>query len=533
MVLLLPAIVTSQPPPPPDSELPEPPPPPDTDPPDTDPPDTDPPDTVPPDPPADTDPPDTVPPDPPDTVPPDPPDTVPPDSPAVAADEFTVSSTAGWQRTPFTLRQFEQFTISYVSGEWTVDSRNFPYVGLEGYTEDIDSQINQGCKYIADWPYGMLMGKVGENGELLRLDHGSPTPLQDGTLFLRIHDNDGCLADNDGSLTIRVTPVAGNPEPQGQPPAAPSNVQAEEIMHEGRLSTKVSWTDNADNELGFVVVDQKTSQEYEADQLPGIGSTGSLILPFVSCFRVFAYNDYGDSPLSDTVCSQPSTAPSPGQSGQSPQITLLGPSPLNHTQGCPFVGAGATATDTEDGDITDSIIITGTENLNKPGQQTLTYSVTDSAGNKDTKTRQVIVFGAIGTAGCLVGKPEGKAPNLIVYVHGCCTNAADVNALRTEFSEAYNKRKEFLLENGGWEIVIWDWSAHTPKDCIYIKDCADKAYKYARDNGSQELVDTINPHSKYGYIHLIAHSAGSKLIDGAAKRLSELKNQENAERPFI
>jgi hypothetical protein len=50
------------------------------------------------------------------------------------------------------------------------------------------------------------------------------------------------------------------------------------------------------------------------------------------------------------------------QKGQPPVITFLGDSLLQHTQGCPFDPA-ATATDAEDGDLTDAIIVTGTENL--------------------------------------------------------------------------------------------------------------------------------------------------------------------------
>jgi hypothetical protein len=95
---------------------------------------------------------------------------------------------------------------------------------------------------------------------------------------------------------------------QEQPLAVPSNVQAEEIMHEGRLSTRVSWTDNVDNELGYVVVDQNRPQEYEADQVPGVGATGSIILPFASCFRVYAYNDSGRSALSYAICTGEVTA---------------------------------------------------------------------------------------------------------------------------------------------------------------------------------------------------------------------------------
>ena len=93
---------------------------------------------------------------------------------------------------------------------------------------------------------------------------------------------------------------------RGQAPAAPSNVQVEEITHEGRPSTKVSWTDNADNELGFVIVDQNRPQEFDTEPVLGIGATGSLILPFVSDFCVYAYNDYG---ISDSVCSGEVVAP--------------------------------------------------------------------------------------------------------------------------------------------------------------------------------------------------------------------------------
>ena len=67
------------------------------------------------------------------------------------------------------------------------------------------------------------------------------------------------------------------------------------------------------------------------------------------------------------------------QTAQPPVITLLGDNPLYHTQGCPFVGAGATALDAKDGDLTNSILITGTEQINNPGVHTITYTVTNSS----------------------------------------------------------------------------------------------------------------------------------------------------------
>ena len=147
------------------------------------------------------------------------------------------------------------------------------------------------------------------------------------------------------------------------------------------------------------------------------------------------------------------------QTAQPPHITLLGDNPLLLTQGCPLAGAGATAIDAEDGDLTNSIIVTGSVDINAPGQYFLTYSVTDSSGLSDVKTRQVVVFRVIGTPVCFVGKPAGKAPNLIVIVHGCCT---DENGVK-ELDDLGRLIAGKIQDIGMWEIVVWDWHTDTPK----------------------------------------------------------------------
>ena len=74
-----------------------------------------------------------------------------------------------------------------------------------------------------------------------------------------------------------------------------------------------------------------------------------------------------------------------------PVITILGSNPLNLTVGQVFTDPGATALDAEDGNLTSSIVVTGTVNTSIAGTYTITYSVTDSGGLSDTKTRTVIV----------------------------------------------------------------------------------------------------------------------------------------------
>ncbi len=76
-----------------------------------------------------------------------------------SASSVTISSTTGWQKTPLTVQQGERFTIAYTSGKWTVDTRNYPYVGPEGYSPDV--YIPAGCEEVASLPYGRLLGKIG------------------------------------------------------------------------------------------------------------------------------------------------------------------------------------------------------------------------------------------------------------------------------------------------------------------------------------------------------------------------------------
>ena len=65
----------------------------------------------------------------------------------------------------------------------------------------------------------------------------------------------------------------------------------------------------------------------------------------------------------------------------SPVLTLNGPTGLTIVVGNSYVDEGASANDNFDGDITSSIVLTGSVDTHTPGYYTLTYNVTDAAGN--------------------------------------------------------------------------------------------------------------------------------------------------------
>ncbi len=81
--------------------------------------------------------------------------------------------------------------------------------------------------------------------------------------------------------------------------------------------------------------------------------------------------------------------------GTAPVITLLGPAVLKHQLGAAFTDPGATAEDTVDGDLTAQVVVGGdVVDPQVEGSYTITYHVSDAAGNAATEaTRTVIVDG--------------------------------------------------------------------------------------------------------------------------------------------
>ncbi|MEU1001665.1 hypothetical protein [Streptomyces tibetensis] len=117
-----------------------------------------------------------------------------------------VSATKGWQDTGFRVEAGETYTVSYLSGTWTVDHRTFPRVGASGYASSADSRIHQGCKLDDRRPYGTLHLAEGTGDTAAPVAQGQIRHAsRGGRVRLRINDDDRCLADNAGSVRVKLS----------------------------------------------------------------------------------------------------------------------------------------------------------------------------------------------------------------------------------------------------------------------------------------------------------------------------------------
>jgi hypothetical protein len=74
-----------------------------------------------------------------------------------------------------------------------------------------------------------------------------------------------------------------------------------------------------------------------------------------------------------------------------PVITLDGSATVTVDVGDSYTDAGATANDDKDGDITTSIVTTDPVNTNQVGTYTVSYNVTDAAGNTATEVERTVI----------------------------------------------------------------------------------------------------------------------------------------------
>jgi hypothetical protein len=75
-----------------------------------------------------------------------------------------------------------------------------------------------------------------------------------------------------------------------------------------------------------------------------------------------------------------------------PVITLIGGNPIDHCIDTPYVDAGVTAVDDQDGDITGNVNVVSNVLVSQTGSYTVNYTVKDKAGNTAVAVRTVNVI---------------------------------------------------------------------------------------------------------------------------------------------
>ncbi|MBP7831564.1 MAG: DUF5011 domain-containing protein [Candidatus Pacebacteria bacterium] len=131
-----------------------------------------------------------------------------------------------------------------------------------------------------------------------------------------------------------------------------------------------------------------------------IVATGAVINTTVAGTYVVSYNVADAAGNNAPTVTRTVTVTAVPTENTIPVITLNGNETVTLTLGSTYTDAGATATDAEDGDITASIVRTGSVDTNTANTYPITYTVTDSNGGvATTVTRTVVVQGNSNSGG--------------------------------------------------------------------------------------------------------------------------------------
>lgn len=107
-------------------------------------------------------------------------------------------------------------------------------------------------------------------------------------------------------------------------------------------------------------------------------------ISYIKCGKFYTTDGYVSE-------EQPSTTKTPKKDTEKPIVTINGEKEITISAGSNYFDGGAKAIDNIDGDITSNIKVSGSVNTNSPGTYTITYSVSDKAGNKAEAKRVVTV----------------------------------------------------------------------------------------------------------------------------------------------
>ena len=157
---------------------------------------------------------------------------------------------------------------------------------------------------------------------------------------------------------------------------------------------------------------------------------------------------------------------------EAPVITLIGESPVSIDQDATYIDQGATATDNIDGDITANITATSNVDTSTVGTYTVTYTVSDAAGNAATPVVRTITVNPVEInpteTGILLNGTVSAENNQI-------KNVADPTEAQDVATKAYVDgivASQGLINFSGWDnYQVWDDNTTvnlTPNSFVFL-----------------------------------------------------------------
>jgi surface protein len=182
-----------------------------------------------------------------------------------------------------------------------------------------------------------------------------------------------------------------------------------------------------------------------------------------------------------------------------PVISLIGSSTINLEVGETFTDPGATASDDVDGNLTSSITTSGTVNTSTAGTYTISYSVTDAAGNVATVVQRTVIVSVASSISFVNGTCQ--CPNATVgdtaVIGGVTYTAVDNSTIAGEIANGnvnlcttlVTDMDSLFVNNTSFntDISFWDISKVTG-----MTDMFNGASSFNQDISSWDLSSMIS-----------------------------------------
>lgn len=306
------------------------------------------------------------------------------------------------------------------SGATAIDGGGQPLEVTVSYTGDFNSETPAAGTYTATYTATEGANSVSTTRTILVEDTVGPAITIEGANPYRIQQG-SCSPFVDPGVSAFDT--CAGPKPVTTTISGPGGATSVDPAIAGTYTITYTASDGTHESTATRTVIVGTFPEDEVDQ-PGTSNVPpTMTLNGDDQITLECGNAFTDPGATATVCGSPVTVTTSGtvnpnapgtytlnysatangftseltrivtvQDTVAPVITLNGANPMQVGFGTVFVDPGATAADGCAGDLTASIVVTGSVDTNTVGFYALTYSVTDPSGHTDTEVRNVEVL---------------------------------------------------------------------------------------------------------------------------------------------